>query len=74
MNDAVGAKIEHFTTRRMVAERITPGDREDVRRLPLPPQVMRILPVDDETLPVEAVRKELEHDLAHHWQQHGFGP
>src|SRR5271157_4135249 len=72
-NQAVKARIEHFTTRRMIAERVTLGDFEDTRRLHLQPEVMKTLSVDDETLPDEASREELEHDVAH-WEQHGFGP
>ena len=71
-NDAVKTGIEHFTTPRMVAERITAGDFEHVRRLHLQPEVMKTLTVDGETLPDEATREELEQDVAH-WQQHGFG-
>ncbi len=72
-NDAVNAHIEHVTTRRMVAERITVGDFEDIRQLHLQPEVMKTLSVDDETLPDKAAHEELEHDVAH-WEQHGFGP
>ena len=65
-------QIEHFRTRRMVAKRLTAVDFDDIRRLHLQPEVMKTLSVDDETLPDEASREELEHDLAH-WEQHGFG-
>ncbi len=71
-NDAVNLKIEHFRTRRMVAERLTAGDFEDIRRLHLQPEVMMTLSVDCETLPDKAIHEELDHDVAH-WEQHGFG-
>ena len=71
-NDAVNAQIEHFRTWRMVAERLTAGDFEDIRRLHLQPEVIMTLSVDCETLPDKATHEELEHDVAH-WEQHGFG-
>ena len=71
-NDEVNANVEHFRTRRMVAERLTAGDFDDVRRLHLQPEVMKTLSVDGQTLPEKAAHEELEHDMAH-WEQHGFG-
>ncbi len=72
-NDTVKAKLEHFTTRRMVAERLTAVNFDDVRRLHLQPEVMKTLTVDGQTLTDKATHEELEHDVAH-WEQHGFGP
>lgn len=71
-NVAANAQIEHFRTWRMVAERLTAGDFEDIRRLHLQPEVIMTLSVDCETLPDKATHEELEHDVAH-WEQHGFG-
>ncbi len=71
-NDAVKVGIEQFTTRRMVAKRLTAGDFEHIRRLHLQPQVMKTLSVDGQTLTEQATREEIEHDEAH-WERHGFG-
>jgi RimJ/RimL family protein N-acetyltransferase len=72
ISSPVMSGIEHFSTRRMVAQRLRSRDFEEIRRLHLHPQVMKTLSVDGQTLPDTATRDGLEQNDAH-WEHHGFG-
>ena len=70
--DPVLAEIERFSTRRMVAERLTTTHYPEIRRLHLHPQVMKTLSRDGQILPDNVTKDGLMQNDAH-WADHGFG-
>ncbi|MFO0889214.1 MAG: GNAT family N-acetyltransferase [Isosphaeraceae bacterium] len=65
-------ELEQFSTPRMIARRLRASDYEEVRRLDLHPQVMKIHLADGPALPEHVTRKGLVQNDAH-WEEHRFG-
>jgi RimJ/RimL family protein N-acetyltransferase len=70
--DRESAGIEHFTTCRMIAERLRLVHYPEMRQLHLHPQVLKTLSPDGQVLPAHVTKDGLVQSEAH-WLRHGFG-
>ncbi len=64
--------IDRIETPRMVGERISREQFEEVRRLHRDPVVMRTLSADGQVVPDELTLRGLQ-SQEEHWEQHGYG-
>lgn len=64
--------MDRFETSRLVAERFTKSDEDDLRRLYSHPEVAAWLTVDGEPLSEAEVQRRVIHHLDH-WKKHHFG-
>ena len=64
--------VDSWTSRRLIAERITLDHFDEIRQLHRDPAVMKTLSADGRILPDETTRTGLK-QAVEHWQRHGFG-
>lgn len=62
----------NFRTRRLIAERLRPGDFDNLRFLHGDPKVMATLSADGDVAPERYTRETLDRSLEH-WKRHGYG-